>query len=30
MTIKEYKKNFQIHHKEYLEKEKEKDNFNKN
>ena len=29
MTIKEYKKNFQLHYKEYLEKEKEKDNFNK-
>ena len=29
MTIKEYKKNFQLHYKEYIEKEKEKDNFNK-
>ena len=30
MTIKEYKKNFQLHYKEYIDKEKEeKDNFNK-
>jgi len=29
MTLKEYKKNFQLHYKEYIEKEKEKDNFNK-